>query len=233
MAGIQLFEWLEGEFGTLRRAGANRSCAPDALRAFSRAMGAVLNRIVPALVCFAALSAVSANAAVLNITLNSSTANVSFYSSVTILGSGGGTLIYAGEPGDDWSGDQASALAAALAYLGLPLSTPLTDIIEAPLEPFEVFDETVDASGAVYGVDYIGDPDNYLTWIAIGDADVNVFVAQLTTIFTPYALTAALVQDVSEVPLPAGGALFASALGLAAFVRRWRAKKAPAAGLAS
>ena len=43
------------------------------------------------------------------------------------------------------------------------------------------FDQTVDANGAQFGVDYIGDPDNYQTWIAIGPNDVNVDVNQITT----------------------------------------------------
>lgn len=46
------------------------------------------------------------------------------------------------------------------------------------------FNETVDAGGAQYGVDYIGDPGNYLTWIAIGPNDVNVQVDQVTTVTT-------------------------------------------------
>lgn len=46
------------------------------------------------------------------------------------------------------------------------------------------FSETVDAGGAEFGVDYIGDPDNYLTWIAVGPNDVNVQVDQVTTITT-------------------------------------------------
>ena len=46
------------------------------------------------------------------------------------------------------------------------------------------FNETVNANGAVYGADYIGDPSNYMTWIAIGDNDVNVDVNQVTTVTT-------------------------------------------------
>ncbi len=44
------------------------------------------------------------------------------------------------------------------------------------------FQENVDAGGAVYGSDYIGDPDNYLTWIAISSNDVNVDVNQVVTV---------------------------------------------------
>lgn len=43
------------------------------------------------------------------------------------------------------------------------------------------FNETVDTNGAQFGVDYIGDPSNYLTWVAIGPNDVNVDVNQVTT----------------------------------------------------
>jgi hypothetical protein len=41
--------------------------------------------------------------------------------------------------------------------------------------------KSVDANGATLGVDYIGDPDDYSTWIAIGSNDVNVDVNQVTT----------------------------------------------------
>ena len=40
---------------------------------------------------------------------------------------------------------------------------------------------TIDTNGAQYGVDYVGDPANYLYWIAIGPNDVNVDVEQVTT----------------------------------------------------
>lgn len=40
---------------------------------------------------------------------------------------------------------------------------------------------TVDDNGAEYGVDYIGDPNDYSTWIALGSGDVNVDVNQVTT----------------------------------------------------
>jgi len=43
------------------------------------------------------------------------------------------------------------------------------------------FNQTVDSNGAQFGVDYIGDPSNYQTWIAIGPNDVNVDVNQVTT----------------------------------------------------
>jgi len=43
------------------------------------------------------------------------------------------------------------------------------------------FTETVDANGAVNGVNYIGDPNDYTTWIALGPNDVNVDVNQVTT----------------------------------------------------
>lgn len=46
------------------------------------------------------------------------------------------------------------------------------------------FEETVDAGGAEYDVDYTGDPNDYLTWVAIGDTSVNVNVDQITTITT-------------------------------------------------
>ncbi len=46
------------------------------------------------------------------------------------------------------------------------------------------FSESVNANGAQYGVDYIGDPGNYLTWIAVGPNNVNVDVNQVTTVTT-------------------------------------------------
>lgn len=48
----------------------------------------------------------------------------------------------------------------------------------------ESFSETVNANGAQFGVDFIGDPSNYLTWIAIGPNNVNVDVNQVTTVTT-------------------------------------------------
>ena len=41
--------------------------------------------------------------------------------------------------------------------------------------------ESVDTNGATLGVDYIGDPADYSTWIAIGPTDVNVDINQVTT----------------------------------------------------
>lgn len=46
------------------------------------------------------------------------------------------------------------------------------------------FEETVDTHGAQFGVDYVGDPNDYFTWIAIGASDVNVDVDQITTTTT-------------------------------------------------
>lgn len=43
------------------------------------------------------------------------------------------------------------------------------------------FQQTVNSNGAQLGVDYIGDPNDYSTWIAIGPNDVNVDVSQVTT----------------------------------------------------
>lgn len=43
------------------------------------------------------------------------------------------------------------------------------------------FNQTVNSNGAQLGVDYIGDPNDYSTWIAIGPNDVNVDVNQVTT----------------------------------------------------
>jgi hypothetical protein len=170
-----------------------------------------------------AVSAAGANVNV-NVNINTATEYEDFYTSVTLTGPGGGTLTYIGEPGESWSGaTEEEALAAALAYFGLSSSTPLTDIVDTPLESFEVFSETIDNNGAVYGVDYFGDPDDYSTWIAVGLNDVVVDVYLLTTIFTPHALSAMLPTEVSEVPLPAGAVLFASALGLGGVFRRKRA----------
>ncbi|MCA9775433.1 MAG: hypothetical protein KC800_01895 [Candidatus Eremiobacteraeota bacterium] len=42
-------------------------------------------------------------------------------------------------------------------------------------------ESSFDANGATFGVDYIGDPGDYSTWIAIGPNDVNIDVNQVTT----------------------------------------------------
>ncbi len=46
------------------------------------------------------------------------------------------------------------------------------------------FNQTVNANGAEYGNDYIGDPNNYLTWVAVGTNSVNVDVNKVTTVTT-------------------------------------------------
>lgn len=49
------------------------------------------------------------------------------------------------------------------------------------------FSESVDAGGAVAGVDYLfdsNDPNNYDSWIALGPNDVNVTVDKVTTVTT-------------------------------------------------
>lgn len=46
------------------------------------------------------------------------------------------------------------------------------------------FNESFTGNGAVLGVDYIGDPNDYSTWIAIGPSDVTVDVNQVTTTTT-------------------------------------------------
>ena len=197
MAGIDVLTWVKG---------AARAAAP-------------------VLTGLAALCAAAAQAnSTVNISTTHSSEYVDFYASVTLIGAGGGTLNFVGEPGEDWSGgSQEDALAAALAYFGLSLSTPLVDITDTPLEQYEVFTEDVNANGAVFDIDYIGDEFDYLTWIAIGANDVNVEVTQVTTYFTPHALTATIAPVVSEVPLPAGAVLFASALGLSGLFRKKRA----------
>ncbi len=67
---------------------------------------------------------------------------------------------------------------------GERLDLVATDYEEVQTGQSTDFSETVDTGGAQFGVDYIGDPSNYFTWIAIGPNSVNVQVDQVTTTTT-------------------------------------------------
>lgn len=167
-----------------------------------------------------ALSAGAASAnPVVNANITTENVDVAYYSEVTILGPGGGVVNFLSGDGLLF-GDQTAAFEAALSALSLPSATELISITETPLAAFEEIEQFLDANGAIFNVDYIGDPDDYTTWIAIGQEDVNVDILQRTTTYMPYALEASIV---SAVPLPAGLPLLGSAAFALLLLRRRRA----------
>lgn len=79
----------------------------------------------------------------------------------------------------------------------------------------EVFAQA-STSPPTLGVDYLGKPEDYETWIAIGDYDVNVTVSLASVTRRDYQINAFL----APVPLPAGGLLLLGGLGAFGMLRR-------------
>jgi hypothetical protein len=79
-------------------------------------------------------------------------------------------------------------------------------------ETVDVVEEMASASSntpAQYNVDFIGDPDDYTTWVAIGSWNVEVAVSFATVTSRTYRLDLAS----APVPLPATGLLMLAGLG--------------------
>lgn len=91
---------------------------------------------------------------------------------------------------------QSTAIETALSELGLPMGTTATAQGTLVIGSDETFVETVMSNyNPVDNPDYvIGDPEDYFTWIAIGDEDVNVFVEQTTTYYTFHRLLAGITE---------------------------------------
>ena len=108
----------------------------------------------------------------------------------------------------------ATALDEAAPLLGLLPSelqvSGLSEITQSGEFVEEIYAVSSNAP-AVLGVDYIGDPNDYQTWIAIGPVDVEVLVSQATV--TTYGYQLDLVENSQPVPvLP--GVLLAALVGL-------------------
>lgn len=100
------------------------------------------------------------------------------------------------------------AIAAALTALGYPLGTSATVVSTTPIGNDERFQEIVTSNyNPVDNPDFvIGDPDDYLTWIATGNEDVFVHAEQITTTYTFYRLVAALAATCGDGTLQPGEA---------------------------
>lgn len=98
------------------------------------------------------------------------------------------------------------AIAAALAALGYPAGTMATVQSTTAIGTDETFVEIVDASHNPIDdpTVVIGDPDDYLTWIAIGDVDVFVTAYQTTTTYTFHRLIVALAASCGDGSVDAG-----------------------------
>jgi hypothetical protein len=86
-------------------------------------------------------------------------------------------------------------------------------------ETVDVVEEMASASSntpAQYNVDFIGDPDDYTTWVAIGSWNVEVAVSFATVTSRTYRLDLAS----AAVPLPATALLLLTGLGVMRASRR-------------
>lgn len=101
-----------------------------------------------------------------------------------------------------------AAIAAALAALGYPAATAATVQSTAEIGADETFVEIVDASHNPIDdpTIVIGDPGDYLTWIAVSDVDVTVNVYQTTTTYTFHRLTIAIAASCGDGTVEAGEA---------------------------
>jgi hypothetical protein len=86
------------------------------------------------------------------------------------------------------------AIQTALDELGLPMGTTATSQGTTQTGTDETYDEVVMSNyNPVDNPDYVvGDPENYLTWIAVGNSNVDVFVDATSTYWTYHQLTAAV-----------------------------------------
>ncbi len=100
------------------------------------------------------------------------------------------------------------AIATALAGLGYPPGTTATVQSTSSIGTDETFVEIVDASHNPIDdpTIVIGDPDDYLTWVAIGDVDVQVDVYQTTTSYTFHRLVVAIAPPCGDGTVQAGEA---------------------------
>jgi len=102
--------------------------------------------------------------------------------------------------------DPDAAIAAALGALGYPPGTLATVEDTVSIGTDETFTEVV--SSNYNPTDHpdvvIGDPDDYLTWIAVGEVDVFVDVDQTTTSYTFYRLLIALASTCGDGSVQAG-----------------------------
>jgi len=96
--------------------------------------------------------------------------------------------------------DPDAAITTALAALGYPPGTLATVQDTVSIGTDETFVEIVTSNynPVDHPDEVIGDPDDYLTWVAIGDEDVFVDVDQTTTSYTFYRLVIAIAPSCGD-----------------------------------
>lgn len=148
-----------------------------------------------------------------NIAVWTSTENKALITEVEILGPGGGLFAFADPYTAPDLTDSNIALAEALVGLALSPDTALGGIMNVLIGTDQTLGQTLISN--YNPVDHphmvLGDPDDWLTWIAIGDEDVEVEVFLVTTYYDFHRLTASILQA-TDVPAPASSLLFLMAL---------------------
>ncbi len=142
--------------------------------------------------------------------------------------SGGSPVAVGPVPGIDATAT-ATALAEAAPLLGFSPSELAASGVTEIAQSAEFIEEVYAISAndpALFGIDYIGDPANYFTWIAIGPVDVEVLVSQATLTTHEYRLD---LVEAASVPALSGAlsAVLAGAMVLGGVTALRRRRAAP------
>ncbi len=182
---------------------------------------------VIATVLFGSLGTTTAAlSSVVNISVWTSTVEKDLITEVQIIGPGGGTFTFADPFTAPDLTDPYTALVDALAALGLAPDTSLGSLSSILIGTDSKYQETVvSLYNPTDNPDIVlGDPNNYLTWLALSDVVVDVTAYQVTTNYSFHRLTASIVEQSTDIPAPTAGILFLGALtGLGILSTRRRA----------
>lgn len=139
-----------------------------------------------------------------NVSVNTSTVLSERITEVEQMG--GGTYVFPDPLAAPEVVDEALAIETALVALGNPPGTSASVVQSTLIGTDSVFEEVVMSSHNPIDdpTVVIGDPNDYSTWIAIGDVDVQVDVEQTTTNYEFYRLTVALAPPCGDGTVQAG-----------------------------
>lgn len=137
---------------------------------------------------------------------------------VNVLGAGGGLFAYADLAAAPDPADEATAIADAFAFLGLPGATAIASTALTPLAETSSVATVWDVSEE-RGTLWIGDPFDPQS-VAVIAGQVNMVLTNTTTTLQPFRLDVVLADGpVTGIPLPPGllllGAALATLLGIA------------------